>query len=108
MEALPEPNPSPAPPPNFWALAGLTPMKSRSEGKFIVSAPIVLKSGDGGFSTGDDTKKKDMYVQQSVQDYYIKFCESSVTREEMEKALKKENWRLFKRFFVDFLNFHNH
>ena len=67
-----------------------TPMKTRSEGKFIVSAPIVLKGGDGAIGIGGNTEKKDMYVQQSVQDYYIKFCESTVTREEMEKALKKE------------------
>ena len=58
------------------------PDQHTSEGRRIISAPIVEKP----FFTknGRLTDKTDLYVQRSIQDYFIKFCESEVSREELE------------------------
>jgi hypothetical protein len=52
---------------------------------YIISAPIVIKS----FVTkrGEATGHKEMYIQRSIQDYYIKFCESNISQEDLENHL---------------------
>ena len=62
---------------------------STGEGKYIITAPIVFKSFIK--KNGEASDKKELYIQRSIQDYYIKFCESKVTREELEKQLSKIN-----------------
>ena len=38
---------------------------------------------------GEPMDFKEFYLQQSVQDYFIKFCESNVTWKELEEELSK-------------------
>jgi hypothetical protein len=61
---------------------------STGDGKYIISAPIVKKSFVQ--KNGNETEFSEYYVQRSVQDYFIKFCEGKVTVAELEKHLKKE------------------
>ncbi len=58
---------------------------SSNDGKKIITAPIVLKSFIK--KNGEPADFKEMYVQRSIQDYFIKFCESQVTRKELEDHL---------------------
>ncbi len=51
----------------------------------IVTAPIVSKTFVS--KSGKSTSQKDLYLQASIQDYYIKFCESKITRKELENHL---------------------
>jgi len=55
----------------------------------IISAPIVRSS----FVTksGEVTDIKEYYISRSIQNYFIKFCESSVTKEALLAALEKQN-----------------
>lgn len=62
-----------------------TPDESTGDGKYIVAAPIVSKSFVK--KNGQPTGHSELYLQRSIQDYYIKFCESSVTRKELENYL---------------------
>jgi hypothetical protein len=53
----------------------------------IITVPVVRKK-----FVKKNTKITDYdeyYLQRSIQDYFIKFCESKVTRKEIESALKK-------------------
>jgi hypothetical protein len=52
-----------------------------------ISVPIVEKPFYN--KVGKKTDFTEFYIQQSVQDYFIEFCESKVTREELETALSK-------------------
>jgi hypothetical protein len=61
---------------------------STGEGKYIISAPIIEKSFVQ--KKGNNTEFIEYYVQRSVQDYFIKFCEGKVTVAELEKHLKKQ------------------
>ena len=61
---------------------------STGEGKYIISAPIIEKSFVQ--KNGNNTEFFEYYVQRSVQDYFIKFCEGKVTVAELEKHLKKQ------------------
>lgn len=38
---------------------------------------------------GEESDIKELYLRCSVQDYFIKFCESAVTREELEPYINK-------------------
>lgn len=58
---------------------------SSGENKVIISAPLVLKSFVK--KNGERTDLKEWYIQRSIQDYFIKFCESEVTRQELEAYL---------------------
>jgi len=62
---------------------------TKTNNKQTLTAPIVLKS----FVTknGETTTQKEYYLQASIQDYYIKFCESSISRDELEKHLDTIN-----------------
>jgi len=50
----------------------------------IVKQPFVNRKGTA-------TGTIEYYVQRSIKDYFIKFCESTVTEVELEKALKNSN-----------------
>ncbi|WP_430412918.1 hypothetical protein [Kordia sp.] len=56
-----------------------------NNGKYIVSAPVVRK--DFVKKNGEPTTQKEFYVRRSIQDYYIKFCESNISREDLENHL---------------------
>lgn len=66
-----------------------TPDKKVGEIVIEISAPIVKKPfiNKVGKASGFD----EYYVQRSIQDYFIKFCESSVTKEDLEKALDAQD-----------------
>lgn len=55
--------------------------------KFIVTAPIVLKSFTR--KNAETTAYQEMYIQRSTQDYFIKFCESKVGLKELKNHLSK-------------------
>ncbi len=57
--------------------------------KHIISSPIVTKNFVK--KNGEVTTNKEFYIQRSTQDYYIKFCESKISREELEKHLATIN-----------------
>lgn len=54
----------------------------------IISAPIVKSSFVK--KNGEVTDIKEYYISRSIQNYFIKFCESSVTKEEILAALEKK------------------
>lgn len=53
----------------------------------IIYAPIVYKSFTK--KNGVTTNNQEMYVQRSIQDYFIKFCESNITRLDLENYLRE-------------------
>lgn len=65
-----------------------TPDKSTGEGKYMISAEIVEHEFES--KNGKITGQKELYLRRSVQDYFIKFCESQVTEEEIRKELDKQ------------------
>lgn len=62
------------------------------DGKHIISAPIVSKNFV--MKNGKATEHSEYYIQRSIQDYFIKFCEGNVTVTELEKHLKKQTGEL--------------
>ena len=58
---------------------------SSSKGKYIISVPIVIKNFVK--KNGETTKHEEIYIRRSIQDYYIKFCESKISREDLENHL---------------------
>lgn len=64
-----------------------TPDKEVKKNVFEISAPIVKKPFIN--KGGKDMGFEEYYVQRSIQDYFIKFCESSVTKEELDRALEE-------------------
>ena len=69
------------------------------EGTFIISAPVVEKTFIN--KRGKIQKFTDYYVQRSIQDYFIKFCESGITRKELEKALARQKDSLIKTLTME-------
>lgn len=61
---------------------------SSSGNKVVFACPIVKKVFVK--KNGQPTDRYDYYLQRSVQDYFIKFCESEVSREELENHLKSQ------------------
>ncbi|MDX1650912.1 MAG: hypothetical protein R3277_00350 [Brumimicrobium sp.] len=57
----------------------------KSSSKLTVRAEIVEKQFVN--KAGKNTGISEYYVRQSQQDYFIKFCESKVTRKEIEEIL---------------------
>ena len=62
---------------------------SSADGKVIISAPIVSKPFIK--KNGEPTDRTELYIRRSIQDYFIKFCESEVTREALEDHLSGIN-----------------
>ena len=56
-----------------------------NHGTYIIKAPIVFKNFVK--KNGQVTDKKEIYIQRSIQDYFVKFCESKINREELENTL---------------------
>lgn len=61
---------------------------STGEGKYIISAPIVAKKFVD--VDGKIENRQEYFIERSIQDYFIKFCESKVSREEFETYLSKK------------------
>jgi hypothetical protein len=57
-------------------------------GTQIISAPIVSQNFVD--KRGRKTDRREMYVQRSIQNYFIKFCESKVSQEELEQYLAEK------------------
>lgn len=64
-----------------------TPDLKSGESKVIISAEIVKKEFFN--KAGKATGRYEYYVRRSIQDYYVKLCESAVTKEDIEEHLKK-------------------
>lgn len=54
---------------------------------YIVTASVVLKSFIK--KNGQATDKQEYYLRRSIQDYFIKFCESQVSREDLDLHLSQ-------------------
>lgn len=54
---------------------------------YIISARVVERER---IVNGEPLAKTDFYLERSIQDYFIKFCESIVSREELEKNLNRQ------------------
>jgi len=61
---------------------------SSGDNTYIIDVPIVEKTFVN--KKGVPTDKKEFYIQRSIQDYFIKFCESKVSSEELKTAWEKE------------------
>ena len=61
--------------------------ENQSGSQKTITAPIVEKHFYN--KIGEKMDQTEYYIQQSVQDYFIKFCESKVTREQLEAAITK-------------------
>jgi hypothetical protein len=64
-----------------------TPNEKTERGTYIISAPIVYKNSMS--KRNEVMEFKDVYIRRSIQDYYIKFCESMISRNELERHLNK-------------------
>jgi hypothetical protein len=60
--------------------------------KQVISAPLISK--DFIKKNGDKTKRKEIYIRRSIQDYFIKFCESKVSYEALQKHLPKTEFEI--------------
>ena len=61
-------------------------MKETNQGTYIITVPIVLKNFMK--KNGAITNQGEWYLRRSIQDYYIKFCESAVDRMALEQHLE--------------------
>ena len=71
---------------------------STGDGKYIVTAPVIIK--DFIEKNGTNTQKKEIYLERSIQDYFIKFCESKISREELENYISEMNGEIKAITFV--------
>lgn len=63
--------------------------KAQNKNKMITSGLIVEKEFVN--KIGKSAGFKEMYFRLSVQDYFIKFCESKVSKEELKEYLEKHS-----------------
>ena len=59
--------------------------ESSGDQKYIISAPLVVKYFRK--KNGELTDRKELYIRRSIQDYFIKLCESKVSFEDLESYL---------------------
>lgn len=52
------------------------------DGHMLVTAPVIEKEVYS--KRGEPTGRKELYLRLSMQDFYIKFCESKVKREDLQ------------------------
>lgn len=64
----------------YGQVKGKNKTKSDITSCLLVEKSFISKSGDA-------TEMKELYLSCSIQDYYIKLCESAVTREELSKYI---------------------
>ena len=60
--------------------------KKPAENSYLITAPIVKKQFVN--KAGRTTDHVEYYIQQSIQDYFIKFCESNVSIKELNEKLE--------------------
>ena len=60
--------------------------KNPAEKPYLITAPIVKKQFVN--KAGRTTDHVEYYIQQSIQDYFIKFCESNVSIKELNEKLE--------------------
>lgn len=60
--------------------------KNAAEKSYLITAPIVKKQFVN--KAGRTTDNIEYYIQQSIQDYFIKFCESNVSIKELNEKLE--------------------
>ena len=60
--------------------------KNTAEKSYLITAPIVKKQFVN--KAGRTTDHVEYYIQQSIQDYFIKFCESNVSIKELNEKLE--------------------
>ena len=65
------------------------PDSTTTNGRQIVSAPVVTKNFVK--KNGEVTDHREYYLQRSIQDYFIKFCESDVSRDTLEEHLAQQD-----------------
>lgn len=65
-----------------------TPDTVSDSGRVIVTAPVSRHRFQK--KNGEYMDFEELYLSRSIQDYYIKFCESKVTRTEIEEYLAKK------------------
>ena len=58
------------------------------DGYQVVTAELVKKKFQN--KIGAETDLEEWYLRMSVQDYFIKFCESDITPKQIEKALDQQ------------------
>lgn len=58
-----------------------------TEKSYIISAPIVEKQR---VIKNEPQSETDYFLERSIQDYFIKFCESNVSRADLENYLKRQ------------------
>lgn len=58
---------------------------STGDGKYVILAPIVIKE-----VITQNGESNEIYIRRSMGDYFIKFCESKVSRDELEHHLSYE------------------
>ncbi|HOP64183.1 MAG TPA: hypothetical protein PK358_13890 [Spirochaetota bacterium] len=54
-------------------------------GRVIITVPVITKSFIS--KSGRVTDIREYYIRRSIQDYFIKFCESGITSGELEEYL---------------------
>ena len=64
-----------------------TPSERTEDGWEKVNVPVVVKNRT--LKNGKVAGQKDYYLERSIADYYIKFCESDITREQFEAEYDK-------------------
>lgn len=72
----------------------MQPDLSTSDSTYIISSPLVEKKFV--MKNGKEMEFTEWYIRRSVQDYYIKFCESTITRKDLENALNAQGESLHK------------
>ena len=60
--------------------------KNPAEKSYLITAPIVKKNFVN--KAGRTTDHIEYYIQQSIQDYFVKFCESHVSIKELNEKLE--------------------
>jgi hypothetical protein len=60
--------------------------KNPAENSYLITAPIVKKQFVN--KAGRTTDHIEYYIQQSIQDYFIKFCESNISIKELNEKLE--------------------
>ena len=63
--------------------------QTTGEGNVIFTAPVVKKQFVK--KNNQPTDFYEYYLQRSIQDYFIKFCESKITRKDLEAYLEKQD-----------------
>lgn len=76
----------------FILFALLLSLPMNAQEKIVVTAPIVQKNFMK--KNGQATDLVEYYLRQSIQDYFIKFCESQVSRTTLEAYLESQKEEL--------------